>query len=163
MTENEVIIKKEDEFPNNHLKHLFDMELQYSLEAVECAPIGLKEGKIIGGGDGSVEGSGIKGTVLWSNYENTVREGFCKVQIPGTIQTYDGEEILFEARGMTINQDNPQSSEWSTAGVFHFDTGSEKYEWLNSVLAVYEGELSMETAHGRCRAYIKPRPERTGD
>jgi hypothetical protein len=160
MTENEVKMKKKDEFQNNHLKHLFDMELQYSQGAVECAPIGLKEGRIIGGGDGFVEGSGIKGTVLWSNYENTVREGLCKVQIPGTIQTDDNEEILFEARGMAINQDRSRSSKWNFAGVFHFETGSKKYEWLNSVLAVYHGELSMETGNGRCRAYVKPWTER---
>jgi len=157
--ENELKMKKKDEFQNNHLKHLFDMELQYSRETVECAPIGLKEGKIIGGGDGFVEGSGIKGTVLWSNYENTVREGFCKVQIPGTIQTDDNEKILFEGRGMAINQDKSQLSKWNLAGVFHFETGSEKYKWLNSVLAVYEGELRADTGHAHWRAYIKPRTD----
>lgn len=78
-----------------------------------------------------------------SNYENTVREGFCKLQIPGTIHTDDGEEILFQARGIAIIPDESQSLKWSAAGVFHFDTESEKYKWLNSVLAVYEGEFSM--------------------
>jgi len=155
-------MKKEDEFQNNHMEHLFDMKLQYSQQAVECAPFGIKEGRIIGGGNGSVEGSDIKGTIRRSNYENTVREGFCKLQIPGTIQTYDGEEILFEARGIAINPDKSQSSKWSAAGVFHFDTGSEKYKWLNSVLAVCEGEFSMETAHARYRAYIRPWTDKTG-
>src|SRR6266705_493848 len=98
-------MKKEDEFQNNNLEHMFDMELH--------APIGLKEGRLIGSGDGFVEGSDIKGTIRWSNYENTVREGFCKLQIPGTIETYDGEEILFEARGIAIIPDKSQSSKWS--------------------------------------------------
>jgi hypothetical protein len=64
----------------------------------------MKEGRIIGSGNGFVEGSDIKGTIRWSNYENTLREGVCKLQIPGTIQTNDGEEILFEARGMATFQ-----------------------------------------------------------
>src|SRR5713101_7876574 len=140
-------MKKENEFQNNNLEHMFDMELQYSEQVVECAPIGLKEGRIIGSGNGFVEGPDIKGTIRWSNYENTVREGFCKLQIPGTIQTSDGEEILFEARGITAILDKSQSSKWSAAGVFHFDTGSKKYKWLNSVLAVYEREFGMEAGH----------------
>src|SRR5437870_9224776 len=123
---------------------MFDMELQYSEQAVECAPIGLNEGRLIGSGNGFVEGSDIKGTIRWSNYENTVREGFCKLQIPGTIRTNEGEEILFEARGIAIIPDKSQSSKWSATGVFHFDTNCEKYKWLNSVLAVYEGEFSIE-------------------
>jgi hypothetical protein len=130
-------------------------------QAVECAPVGIKEGRIFGSGDGFVEGSEINGPIRWSNYENTVREGFCKLQIPGTIQTKEGEEILFEARGITIIPDKSESARWSTAGVFHFDTNSEKYKWLNSVLAVYEGEFSMETAHARYRAYTKPRMDKT--
>jgi hypothetical protein len=56
-------MEKVDEFQNNHLEHLFDMKLQYSHQTVECAPIGIKEGRIIGSGNGSVEGSGIRGTV----------------------------------------------------------------------------------------------------
>jgi len=76
--------------------------------------------------------------------------------------TDDGEEILFEARGIAIIPDESQSLKWSAAGVFHFDTKSEKYKWLNSVLAVYEGELSMETgAHARYRAYMR-RVDKTG-
>ena len=97
-------MKKENELQNSHLEHLFDMKLQYLQEAVECAPISMKEGRIIGSGNGVVEGSDIKGTIRWSNYENTLREGVCKLQIPGTIQTNDGEEILFEARGMATFQ-----------------------------------------------------------
>ena|SRR5438445_7076758 len=152
---------KEDEFQNNHLEHVFDMNLQYSEKAVECAPIGLTEGRIIGSGDGFVEGPDIKGTIRWSNYENTVREGLCKLQIPGTIKTSDGEEMLFEARGIAAILDKSQSSKWSAAGVFHFDTGSKKYKWLNTVLAVYEGEFNIEAGHAKYHAYIRRRFDKT--
>jgi hypothetical protein len=57
-------MKKENELQNSHLEHLFDMELQYSQQAVECAPISMKEGRIIGSGNGFVEGSDIKGTIV---------------------------------------------------------------------------------------------------
>jgi hypothetical protein len=87
----------------------------------------MKEGRITGSGNGFVEGSHIKGTIRWSNYENTVTEGVCKLQIPGTIQTNDNVEILFEARGMAIIPDKSHPNKWYAAGVFHFYTGSERY------------------------------------
>lgn len=89
----------------NHLEHLFDMEVQYSTEGVECAPIGIAEGRIIGSGDGIISGPSINGIVKWSNYENAVRDGLCKLQIPGSIRTNDNEEIVFEARGIAATLD----------------------------------------------------------
>jgi hypothetical protein len=33
------------------MKHLFNMELQYSDTSIECMPAGMREGRIIGSGE----------------------------------------------------------------------------------------------------------------
>ncbi len=138
------------------MRHLFDMDLQYSRDAVECVPAGMKEGRIIGSGHGTANGSRIKGSIQWSNYENTVRQGLCKLQIPGIIRTRDGAEIRFEARGMVIIADNSRPTKWLASGVLHFQTGNDGgYAWLNNTLAIYEGEFDMETAHAVYHAYTR--------
>jgi len=138
------------------MKHLFDMELQYSDTAIECMPAGMKEERIIGSGEGTVKGPKITGTIWWSNYETTVRQGLCKLQIPGIIKTEDGAEIQFEARGMAMVPDKARPTKWLASGVFYFQANDDKngrYGWLNNTLAIYEGEFDMETAHAVYRAY----------
>jgi len=138
------------------MKHLFDMDLQYSSNAVECVPVGMKEGQIIGSGHGTVRGSRIKGSIQWSNYENTVRQGLCKLQIPGTIKTDDGAELQFEARGMAIIVDKSHPTKWFASGVLHFQADNDgRYAWLNTTLAIYEGEFDIETAHAVYHAYTR--------
>lgn len=138
------------------MKHLFDMDLQYSRNAVECVPVGIKEGRIIGSGYGIVEGSRIKGSIRGSNYENTVRQGLCKLQIPGTIKTDDGAELQFEARGMAIIVDKLHQTRWFASGVLHFQTDNgSRYASLNNTLAIYEGEFDIETAHAVYHAYTR--------
>src|SRR6266498_3664853 len=108
--------------------------------------------KNLGSGNGTVKGSGIDGEVNWSNYEITIREGLCKLQIPGIIKTVEGSEIRFEARRMAIS-DESQSSKWHVAGAFYFDTKSRKYLWLNLLLGIYEGEFDMNSAHAAYRVF----------
>lgn len=95
----------------NHLEHLFDIELQYSTEGIECDPIGITEGRIIGSGHGKISSPGINEIVKWSNYENAVRDGLCKLQILGSIRTNDNEEIAFKARGIAATLDKLQPYE----------------------------------------------------
>jgi hypothetical protein len=141
------------------MKHLFDMDLQYSSNAVECVPAGMKEGRIIGSGHGTVKGSRIRGSIQWSNYENTVRQGLCKLQIPRIIRTDDGAEIKFEARGMALVTDKSRPTKWNASGVLHFQTDdnieNSRYAWLNNSPAIYEGEFDIKTAHAVYRAYTK--------
>lgn len=138
------------------MKHLFDMELQYSDRAIECMPVGMKEGRIIGSGEGTVKGSKINGRIRWSNYENTVRQGLCKLQIPGKVTTHDGAILEFEARGMAMNPDRSQPSKWLVSGVLYFQTNNgenDRYDWLSNILAFYEGEFDMETARALYHVY----------
>ncbi len=72
------------------MTHLFDVELKYA-EGVRCAPLGEPQGRLIGGGTGTVNGARIEGKVVrWSNFERTLAEGVCALQIPAEIRTDDG-------------------------------------------------------------------------
>jgi hypothetical protein len=105
---------------------------------------------------GTVKGSKINGTIQWSNYENTVRQGLCKLQIPGRIATDDGTVLEFEARGMAMISDKSHPSKWLASGVLYFQVNKgkdERYNWLNNILAIFEGEFDMETARAVYRVY----------
>jgi hypothetical protein len=44
--------------------------------------LGEREGRLIGGGTGTVDGAKIKGKVVrWSNFERTLAEGLCALII----------------------------------------------------------------------------------
>ncbi len=82
------------------MKHLFDVELRYA-EGVQCAPLGEAQGRLIGGGTGTVNGPRMKGKIVrWSNFERTLAEGLCTLQVPAEIRTDDGAKIRFEASAM---------------------------------------------------------------
>ena len=102
------------------LERLFDVRLQYA-EGVECAPLGEREGRLIGGGTGTVDGAKIKGKVVrWSNFERTLAEGLCALQIPAEIRTDDGAEINFEALGNALVPDKAQPNKWINAMTLRF-------------------------------------------
>src|SRR5260370_22436220 len=85
----------------NGLELLFSLELHYQ-GPIELAPIGDKVGKLVGGGDGTLTGPSMRGTVQWSNYETTAEDQVCALQVPGVIQTHDGAELGFEGRELAM-------------------------------------------------------------
>src|SRR5690349_18689073 len=81
-------IPEDVEPATSELELLFVLELHYQ-GPVELAPIGDKVGTLVGGGDGTLTGPNIRGTVRWSNYETTGEDQVCALQVPGVIQTHD--------------------------------------------------------------------------
>src|SRR6266849_9275360 len=102
----------------NELELLFTLELHYQ-GPIELAPIGDKVGQLVGGGDGTLTGPRVRGTVRWSNYETTAEDLVCALQVPGVIQTHDGALIQFEGRefAMPISDGSKQGR---VAGVLRF-------------------------------------------
>jgi hypothetical protein len=90
-------IKGKGEPGTSELEWLFSLELHYQ-GPIELAPMGDKIGTLVGGGDGTLTGPRVRGTVRWSNYETTGEDQVCTLQVPGVIQTHDGAEIGFEGR-----------------------------------------------------------------
>ncbi len=138
-----------------NLEPVFRIELQYTEGADECAPIGLKDGVLVGSGNGVIEGPRLRGTLSYSNYENTTPR-LCTMQVPMIVKTDDGAEIRLEARGYAMVPDESQPARWRIAGVLRFETRDERYLWLNAHLAPYEGEFDAETGQGTLRAYLPP-------
>src|SRR5260370_41707315 len=85
----------------NGLELLFSLELHYQ-GPIELAPMGDKVGTLVGGGDGTLTGPRMRGTVRWSNYETTGEDQVCALQVPGVIQTHDGAELGFEGRELAM-------------------------------------------------------------
>jgi hypothetical protein len=107
----------------------------------------------VGGGDGTLIGPLMRGTVRWSNYETTGEDLVCILQVPGFIQTDDGAEIGFEGRefAMPISQG---SQMWRVAGVLRFKTADRRYEWLNEAFALTSGTFDYESGRAHWTAFL---------
>ncbi len=140
----------------NELELLFTLELHYQ-GPIELAPIGDKVGQLVGGGDGTLIGPRVRGTVRWSNYETTGEDQVCALQVPGVIQTHDGALIQFEGREFAMPL-SEESQQWRNAGVLRFKTDDSRYTWLNDTFALTSGTFDYEADVHRLTAFV-PRSE----
>jgi alkylmercury lyase len=136
----------------NGLELLFSLELHYQ-GPVELAPIGDKVGTLVGGGDGTLTGPRMRGTVRWSNYETTGEDQVCALQVPGVIQTHDGAEIGFEGRELAMPLSDA-SKQWKVAGVLHFKTDDSCYAWLNEIFALTSGTFDYDADLASFSAFV---------
>ncbi len=145
----------------NDLELLFSLELHYQ-GPIELAPIGDKVGQLVGGGDGTLTGPLLRGTVRWSNYETTGEDLVCALQVPGFIQTHDGALIQFEGRefAMPISDGSKQ---WRVAGVLRFKTDDRRYAWLNDTFALTSGTFDYESGMARWTAFVPRREAGSSD
>src|SRR5260370_2187562 len=121
----------------NELELLFALELHYQ-GPIELAPMGDKVGTLVGGGDGTLTGPRMRGTVRWSNYETTGEDQVCALQVPGAIQTHDGALIQFEGRELAMPL-SEGSKQWRVAGVLRVKTDDSRYVWFNETFAHTSG------------------------
>src|SRR5712691_11753348 len=134
------------------LELLFALELHYQ-GLIELAPLGDKVGTLVGGGDGTLTGPSMRGTVRWSNYETTGEDQVCALQVPGVIQTHDGAEIRFEGRELAMPL-SEGSQQWRVAGVLRFKTDDRRYAWLNDTFALTSGTFDYEVGVARWTAFV---------
>jgi hypothetical protein len=141
--------------PRTHeLELLFVLDLRYQ-GAIELAPMGDMMGALVGGGDGTLTGPRLRGTVRWSNYETTGEDRVCTLQVPGSIQTHDGAEIGFEGHEFAMPL-SEGSHQWRVAGVLRFKTDDRRYLWLNDTFALISGTFDYETGQARWMAFVPP-------
>ena len=143
----------------NELELLFSLELHYQ-GPIELAPIGDKVGQLVGGGDGTLTGPRVRGTVRWSNYETTGEDLVCALQVPGVIQTDDGAAIQFEGRELAMPLSD-ESTQWRVAGVLRFKTDDSRYVWLNETFALTSGTFDYDAGMANFTAFV-PRTEARG-
>ena len=136
----------------DELELLFSLELHYQ-GPIELALIGDKVGTLVGGGDGTLIGPRVRGTVRWSNYETTGEDQVCALQVPGVIQTHDGALIQFEGRELAMPLSDG-SQQWRAAGVLRFKTDDRRYIWLNETFALTSGTFDYEAGMARWTAFV---------
>jgi alkylmercury lyase len=136
----------------NGLELLFSLELHYQ-GPIELAPIGEKVGTLVGGGDGTLSGPRVRGTVRWSNYETTGEDQVCALQVPGIIQTHDGALVQFEGRELAMPLSD-ESTQWRVAGVLRFKTDDSRYVWLNDTFALTSGMFDYEAGLAHWTAFV---------
>ena len=133
---------------------LFEIALQYrkGMDAV-TSPEG-KIGQYLGSGDGTVTGRTLQGLVRWDLYE-VVGEARCQTNFAGVIETDDGGQIHFDAKGFGMVPDPSKPNEWHMASAVQFDTEDNRYERLNAVLGLWDGTFDMETYRHHYRVYAR--------
>ena len=152
------------------LEPLFDAELRYTSDSPADAvvPPEDREGVYIGSGDGLVRGV-LNGTIRWSFYSADcmyllVKRGeavppgqhLCYDNPGGFIDTGDGARIRFDAKGYGLRGfDATCPHLWRLVMALQLSTEDPRYSWLNTRLAVWDGQFDEQTSGGRYRAYLQ--------
>lgn len=154
------------------MEHLFDAGLEYINDMPSEVPTEDREGDYIGSGVGAVRGEKVTGSIRWSMFAADcaylmVRAGIepgpgqdlCRVHPGEVIETTDGARIDFDARGYGLRgPDRSRPHIWRLSAALTFATKDERYEWLNSTLAVWEGTFDDVAGRADYRAYAASQP-----
>jgi hypothetical protein len=153
------------------LERLFDAEMAYRPGTQEMVPAEGREGVLIGSGDGVVKGEKIHGRIHWSFYSAdclypAIRAGaqvpadlhICRVNPGGVIETDDGAQIWFDAKGFGLRGYDPvEPGRYLLTMSLRFRTEDRRYTWLNSVLGLWEGRFNERTGSANYAAYLPVR------
>ncbi len=150
------------------LERLFVAELQYNSDPEPVVSPEGREGVLVGNGDGTVSGQKIQGTIRWSFYSGNcayvfVQAGIepppgqhlCTTHPGGVIETDDGAQIWFDAKGFGLRgYDETQPHLWRLTMGVQFSTDDERYQWLNTTLGLLMSDFDESANHGIWRVYI---------
>ena len=116
-------MNKEKKYDQQNLEYLFDIQLDYKEGKPPISTDG-KVGKLIGSGEGKVDGPRIRGKVHWTLFESQ-SDIFCASNLFGVITTDDDAEIKFDSMGFFQRPDKGAHIWKSSAGV-SFETNDER-------------------------------------
>ena len=135
------------------LEHLFDAELQYQPGLEPLVAAEGREGELVGSGDGAVNGDRLVGSLRWTLFESP-GELVCAMQPIALIDTADGAQVRFEARGYA-RRTTHEDRVWKVAATLRFETDDGRYAWLEHALGVWEGAFDADAHHARYRAFLQ--------
>ena len=135
------------------LEHLFDPELRYRHDAEPLVSGEGRAGRLVGSGEGAVEGSRVAGSLRWTLFE-VPGDLVCVMEPVAVIETEDGARIDLEARGHA-RRSTVQDRVWKVAAALRFESADERYGWLDEALGVWEGEFDADALRARYRAYLQ--------
>ena len=150
------------------LERLFVAELQYNSDSQPVVSSEDREGVLVGNGDGTVSGEKIQGTIRWSFYSGNcayvfVQAGIepppgqhlCTTHPGGVIETEDGAQIWFDAKGFGLRgYDETQPHLWRLTMWVQFSTDDERYQWLNTTLGLLMSDFDESANRGIWRVYV---------
>ena len=135
-----------------HLEPLCTLELAYREESlyqgkfVLARPYDSQEASAYGEGDGWLKGDKLQGTLRWVNHPHCRTDGVWLPNLHGVIQTEDEASILFSLQGRTkFRADGKGLQLLNTI----FETGDERYKWLNDSICVLEGVIEGFAMHAQ--------------
>jgi hypothetical protein len=132
------------------LEPLFEGTLRYEA-ATWVDPYGGAEGAGFGTGTGEVTGPALRGSVRWANHPRRRADGVWLPDLHGVIHTDDGADVLIAISGQSVLTAAEPVRRAVTCAVT-FKSDDPRWEWLNVVFAVLEGEINEETATVDVRA-----------
>ncbi|MEW6261746.1 MAG: DUF3237 domain-containing protein [Thermodesulfobacteriota bacterium] len=103
--------------------------------------------------DGAAEGPKIKGRFQKSGGDWLLADdsGICRLDVRGTLETDDGALIYMQYYGILVMTERVSAVAETGKGIAYgdtyfmiqprFETGDERYEWLNRIVAVGEGRV----------------------
>ena len=111
---------------------------------------------LIAQGSGTLRGPSLEGTVTWSKLVRKFPEHhYGRTHVSGWLETDQGAEIFFKATGYVQDLDTESAGAPIYSASLSFEADLEPdYEWLNSVLAIWQGSFDPETSTFRYRAYV---------
>ncbi len=150
------------------LTPLFEAQLQYQSDMEAMVSAETQEGELVGSGDGRVSGALLSGKARWSMYAGNcayvfVRVGIlpppgqqlCTVHPAGVIETSDGAEVWFDAKGYGLRgADQSHPHLWVVTMAVQFKTTDRRYQWLNTTLGVVVSEFDERAGRALWHAFI---------
>jgi hypothetical protein len=134
------------------LEHLYDMHADLEPpQLIGAAPAGTRQIFIVKGGQ--LDGPSIKGEVLpgGGDWATARPDGAVQLDVRATVRTDDGAMVYAYYSGYIADAMNAAGRVFAGEDVplteyyFYtnplFQTGAEKYEWLNRVVAVGRGRI----------------------
>jgi len=138
--------------PEIKTEFLFQIDLDFEISVLGDTPYGVR--RIARLNTGSFEGPKLKGTVLPGGGAWTLvrRDGVLDIEVRLILETYDKHQIYMHWKGLRRVPidviDRLHRNEIVDPGTYYFratpyfETGSEKYDWMNCICAVATGSVA---------------------
>jgi hypothetical protein len=120
-----------------------------SLEALDFGNGGQVYGTMVG----SIAGDRLSGALHLTNLAHRRPDNVNEPALRGLLTLQDGARVWVELDGIAILRPEDQTRAFITS--CRFQTGDDRYKWLNSLFGVLEGVLDVSPGGGnaRCRLY----------
>ncbi len=132
------------------LEHLVDLKGRLFSPYLDAGdgPYGTRY--IYNAADGTFEGSRLKGRFLPGGGDWPVADaaGTMRLDIRLALETDDGAVIYFENRGVWRHLPADEGGGMYIMATPTFETGDDRYQWLNEHVYVAEGEMEMLEEEG---------------